>query len=188
MNEHELPAAKPRKSNALAVRNWCTHGTVLGTAYHPHVIILDVTFWRHTHGNDERLLGTINREDTSVGKASIHSRSLPGNTERYVNTSPVQNLVYRPNLFGPKTYTHNNSQPQLHGISGDKQSSECLYQHYNDQNKWEDGRSRILRQSVRRFYTVPARPTEWNGDCSMVTDVEPHWQAGKPTACHKVPH
>jgi len=22
----------------------------------------------------------------------------------------------------------------------------------------------------------------------MVTDLEPHWQAGEPTACHKVSH
>jgi len=35
---------------------------------------------------------------------------------------------------------------------------------------------------------VPARPTEWNGDCSMVTDLEPYWQAGKLTAYHKVPN
>jgi len=35
---------------------------------------------------------------------------------------------------------------------------------------------------------VPVRPTEWNSDCSMFTDLEPHWQAGKPTPCHKVPH
>jgi len=35
--------------------------------------------------------------------------------------------------------------------------------------------------------TIPcARPTQWNGDCSMVTDLQLHWQAGKFTACHKV--
>jgi len=32
---------------------------------------------------------------------------------------------------------------------------------------------------------VPATPTEWNGDCSMFTDLELHWQAGGQT--HRMP-
>ena len=35
----------PRKSKALAVGSWCTQETVLRIAYHPHLVILGVTFW-----------------------------------------------------------------------------------------------------------------------------------------------
>jgi len=45
----------------------------------------------------------LNREVTSVGKARLHSGPLPGKTDAWSqHFSPVQNLVYRPNLAGPK--------------------------------------------------------------------------------------
>jgi len=60
-------------------------------------------FLGHNRANDERLLGTINREGTSAGKASLHSGPLPGSKDALCqHFSPVQNLVYRPNLAGPK--------------------------------------------------------------------------------------
>jgi len=106
-------------------------------------------FLGHNRANDERLLGTINREGASAGKASLHSGPLP------VNTFLLTKIWYTARSCRPQTYTHNNWQPPLHGISAEEQSSECPYQHYNDQNRWKDGRCRILQRNVRRYsYTV----------------------------------
>ena len=112
-------------------------------------------FLGHDRANDERFLGIINRECTSAGKASLHSGSLPGNTDALCqHFSPVQNLVYGQNLAGPK-HIRTTIDNHHYMVYLKKNSLPSDYQHYNNQNKWEDGRCRILRRSVRYFsYTV----------------------------------
>jgi len=60
-------------------------------------------FLGHSRADDERLLDTINREGKSAEKANLHSGPLRGNTDALCeHFSPVQNMVYRANLAGPK--------------------------------------------------------------------------------------
>ena len=163
---------------------------VLGIAYHPYVTILGVTFWGTIDQTMKDSWERLTRKVKAQAKRAYTWGPCLATRMRYVNTfsCPKSGIPRKSSRL--QTYKHNNWQPPLHGISGEEQSSECLYHHCNDQNKWEDGDAGYWGKvyGANPIPYLPVRPMEWNSDCSMVTDLEPHWQAGKPTACHKIPH
>jgi len=144
-------------------------------------------FLGHSRANDERLLGTINREGPSAGKASLHSGPFPGSTDALCqHFSRVKNLVPPQILPAANIYTQLTTAitwnmwrgtvfpVPVSTLQRPKQMGDTGYS------------GEVYGTSPMPY--VPARPTELNGDCSVVIDMEPHWKAGKPTACHNVPH
>jgi len=95
-----------RKSKVLEVRSWCKQKTVLGIAYHPHVTILDVTFWgtieQTMKDSWERLTGKVRAQAKRV-----YTRSpCMAARIRHINTFLLSKIWYTAQIWpAPNIYT-----------------------------------------------------------------------------------